>query len=306
MNSLPQPVPQTPANGPVQSWTVQAVLDWTSGHLASHDSLSPRLDAEILLARARDCSRLELYTQYDQELTTAQRAVMRDLVKRRTAYEPVAYLVGHREFFGFDFAVNADTLIPRPDTETLIAELLELARDLPAPPSILDIGTGSGCIAISIAAQLPSAQLTAIDISPAALAVARTNAETHAVSERIAFLCGDLFAPLDPTARFEFIACNPPYVTTSECDQLAPDIRDHEPRIALDGGSDGLDVIRPLIATAPDHLEPGGSLLCEISPEQAGAVSQLLARQPAFESPRIVEDLSGHARVVVASIGPST
>ena len=302
MNPIPQPAPQTPADGPVQCWTVQAVLDWTTAHLAGHNSHSPRLDAEILLAQARDCHRIELYTQYDQELTGQQRAVMRDLVKRRTAFEPVAYLVGHREFFGINFAVNADTLIPRPDTETLVAELLDLARELPGPHSILDIGTGSGCIAITIAAQLPAAQLTAIDISPAALAVAQTNARTHEVSERIAFLCGDLFEPLDAAARFEFIACNPPYVTTAELDQLAPDIRDHEPRTALDGGPDGLDVIRRLVVAAPDHLAPGGNLLCEISPEQADTVGQLLAQQPAFGAPRIVEDLAGHARVVVASI----
>ena len=179
MNAIPQPAGHTPTDNPTQRWTVQAILDWTTGHLAAHGSSSPRLDAEILLAHSRDCQRIELYTQYDQELTPQQRVVMRELVKRRAAREPVAYLVGYREFFGIDFEVNADTLIPRPDTETLVLELLDLARELPAATSILDVGTGSGCIAVSIATGLPSAQLTATDISPAALAVAVANATTH-------------------------------------------------------------------------------------------------------------------------------
>ena len=171
-----------------------------------------------------------------------------------------------------------------------------------APPAILDLGTGCGCIAITLATQLASAQVAAVDISPAALEVARANAETHNVADRIAFFAGDLYEPIPPDRKFQFIASNPPYVTTAELDQLAPDIRDHEPRTALDGGADGLDVIRRLVAEAPGHLAPGGSLLCEISPEQADGVGQLLTEQAAFGSPRTVTDLSGQARVVVASI----
>jgi release factor glutamine methyltransferase len=302
MNAIPQPAGHTPPDNPAQRWTVQAILDWTTAHLAAHGSTSPRLDAEILLARSRDCQRIELYTQYDQELTPQHRVVMRELVKRRAAREPVAYLVGYREFFGIDFEVNADTLIPRPDTETLVLELLDLARELPAATSILDIGTGSGCIAVSIATGLRSAQLTATDISPAALAVAVANATTHEVADRIAFLEGNLFEPLDSHAHFDFIVSNPPYVTTDEIDQLAPDIRDHEPHTALDGGRDGLDLIRQLIASAPRYLAPAGTLLCEISPEQADAVKALLGEQPAFGTPRLVEDLAGEARVVVVSL----
>ena len=302
MNAIPQPAGHTPPDNPAQRWTVQAILDWTTGHLAAHGSTSPRLDAEILLAHSRDCQRIELYTQYDQELTPQHRVVMRELVKRRAAREPVAYLVGYREFFGIDFEVNADTLIPRPDTETLVLELLDLARELPAATSILDIGTGSGCIAVSIATGLRSAQLTATDISPAALAVAVANATTHEVADRITFLEGNLLEPLDSHARFDFIVSNPPYVTTDEIDQLALDIRDHEPHTALDGGRDGLDLIRQLITSVPGHLAPGGTLLCEISPEQADAVKALLGEQPAFGTPRLVEDLAGGARVVVVSL----
>ena len=308
MSTIPLPAPQPPdhrqpaAGGQADRWTVQAVLDWTTGHLADNGSESPRLDAEILLAQARDCRRIELYTQFDQPLTDQQRSVMRDLVKRRAAREPVAYLVGFREFFGIDFALTSDTLIPRPDTETLIVELLDLARQLTAPPAILDLGTGCGCIAITIATQLASAHVSAVDICPAALEVARSNAETHNVADRIAFSAGDLYGPIPPDRKFQFIASNPPYVTTAELDQLAPDIRDHEPRTALDGGADGLDVIRRLVAEAPGHLAPGGSLLCEISPEQADGVGRLVTEQPAFRPPRTVTDLAGQARVIVASI----
>lgn len=305
MNAIPQPDSRAPGSNPITRWTVQAVLDWTTGHLAENDSQSPRLDAEILLAQSRGCQRIELYTQYDQELTAEQRTVMRDLVKRRANHEPVAYLVGHREFFGIDFAVNAHTLVPRPDTETLIVELLDLAREQPNPPAILDVGTGSGCIAITLATQLPNARLTAVDISPEALAVAKANADSHDVSSRMTFLDGDLFDAVDPAARFQFIASNPPYVTSAELSQLPRDIRDHEPHTALDGGADGLDIIRRLLAAAPDHLVPGGSLLCEFSPEQSAGVLDLLAEQPAFEPGRIVEDLAGNARVVVASTRPS-
>ena len=163
-----------------EEWTVRRVLDWTTAHLKQHGSETPRLDAEILLAHARGCRRIELYTRFDEPLTDAQRAVMRDLAKRRAKSEPVAYLVGHREFFSLDLRVTPDVLIPRPDTETLVVELIDAARAVESP-RILDLGTGSGCIAIAAAVNLPSARVTATDLSDAALAIARENAEKHAV-----------------------------------------------------------------------------------------------------------------------------
>ena len=158
-----------------EEWTVRRILDWTTAHLKQHGSDTPRLDAEILLAHARACRRIELYTHFDEPLTDAQRAVMRDLAKRRAKSEPVAYLVGHREFFSLDFRVTPDVLIPRPDTETLVVELIDAAKPLESP-RILDIGTGSGCIAVAAAVNLPKAQITATDLSEAALAIARENA----------------------------------------------------------------------------------------------------------------------------------
>ena len=267
-------------------------------------SETPRLDAEVLLGQVLDRSRTWLFTWPDRVGEPAAVAAFTARVARRAAGEPVAYITGVREFWSLPLAVAPATLIPRPDTETLVVELLDLARELPAAASILEIGTGSGCIAISIASGLSSAQLTATDISPAALAVASTNATTHEVADRIVFLEGDLFEPLDSQARFDFIASNPPYVTTAQLDQLAPDIRDHEPHTALDGGLDGLDLIRRLITSAPGHLAPAGTLLCEISPEQSDAVGALLAEQPAFGTPRFVDDLAGKPRVVVVSLQP--
>ena len=172
--------------------------DWTTAHFKQHGSETPRLDAEILLAHARGCKRIELYTRFDEPMSEAERTTMRDLTRRRAKSEPVAYLVGHREFFSLKFRVTPDVLIPRPETETLVVELLDACKSLEAP-QILDIGTGSGCIAVTVAVNNKSAQVTATDLSEAALAVARSNAEAHAVSDRIRFLQGDLFTPLDKT-----------------------------------------------------------------------------------------------------------
>ena len=290
------PPPTTPAS---DVWTVRRILDWTIPHLKKHGSESPRLDAEILLAHARGCQRIQLYTHFDDPLTEPQRAAMRDLVKRRSAAEPVAYLVGHREFFGLDFAVTSDVLIPRPDTETLVIEAIEWLKQR-SQPRVLDIGTGSGCIAISLAVNCRQAQVTAIDLSAAALAIAQQNAEKHGVTDRIRFLHGDLFAPLADNEQFDLIASNPPYITSAEMETLQPDVRLHEPHSALDGGPDGLDVIRRLIAAAPPHLAAGGSLLIEIDGAQADAVTQLLAANSHYEEIAVLKDLAKQPRVVRA------
>jgi len=280
-------------------WTVARILEWTTGHLERHGSETPRLDTEILLARARGCRRIELYTDFDQELSDDQRATMRDLVMRRAAAEPVAYLVGFREFFGLDFQVTPDVLIPRPDTETVVVELLDRARGLDAP-RVLDVGTGSGCIAITVAVRLPGARVTATDISAAAIEVARGNAGNHGVTDRINFACGDLYSALDPGDHFDVIASNPPYVSRGELEELSDDIRLHEPHAALDGGDDGLDIVRRLVSDAAGHLHPAGWLLLEISPEQAEAVTAMVIDTGMFDTPDITTDLANRDRVVAA------
>lgn len=281
------------------AWTVRKVLEWTTQHLQKHGSETPRLDAEVLLAHARQCRRIELYTNYDEPLSDAVRAQMRELVQRRANAEPVAYLVGHREFFSLDFAVTPDVLIPRPDTETLVLELLSRARGM-AAPRVLDLCTGSGCIAVSVARNCPAAIVTATDISEGALAVARGNVERHHVSDRVELLQGDLFGPLPAGTTFDFVASNPPYIPTAEIETLAGDVRRHEPRLALDGGPDGLAFYRRIAAGVGPLLKPGGSLLVEIGSTQDAAVRALFAEWAELEVRATLKDTAGLPRVVSA------
>jgi release factor glutamine methyltransferase len=278
---------------------VGKIIDWTTAHLRKHGSESPRLEAEILLAHARACPRIQLYVQYNELLTDDQRTVMRDLVRRRAQAEPVAYLVGHREFFALDFRVTPDVLIPRPETEALVLQLIAAAKSLPNP-RILDVGTGSGCIAIAAAVNVPDARVTATDISARALDVARENTNRHQVADRVRILEGNLFAPLPSGEQFEIMASNPPYVADSEIETLPADIRLHEPHLALRAGREGLDVITRLIAEAPRHLAPSGLLIIEISPEQVPRVTALVIASAKFEAPRTIKDSAGQPRVVIA------
>lgn len=289
---------KAPENSP-DVWTVRRILQWTTAHLAKHGSDTPRLDAEILLAHARSCARIELYTRFDEQLSEPQRAVMRTLVRRRAQSEPVAYLVGHREFFSLDFRVTPNVLIPRPETETLVVELLTSIEPL-ANPRVADIGTGSGCIAVAVAANNPRVEITAVDISEAALSIARENAGRHGVSDRIRLVEGNLLEPLAGQPPFDAIVSNPPYVADGELPTLQPDVRLHEPNQALSAGEDGLNVIRRLILGAHSHLTGGGVLLMEISPEQSDAIVRLLNDAGYYTGVRIVKDSSGDARVVHA------
>lgn len=285
--------------GAPEVWTVKKVLDWTIGHLKQHGCESARLDAEILLAHSRRCRRIQLYTEYDAPLTPEERATMRNLVRRRATLEPVAYLVGFREFFGLEFDVEPGVLIPRPDTESLVMTALEVANELTSP-RILDVCTGTACVPIAIAANCSSARLTAIEIDAAAARIAERNIQKHQLSNRIALLEGDLFSPLASDSVFDVITANPPYVTDEEMNTLQPDIRLHEPELALRGGSDGLDLIRRLITDAASWLSDNGTLLLETGSQQGDSVCQLLEANGGFEPAQIVKDLGGRARVVRA------
>jgi release factor glutamine methyltransferase len=298
-------VSETPQAAADDVWTVRRVLEWTTQHLKKHGSETPRLDAEILLAQARDCPRIALYTQFDEPLSEPVRARMRELVQRRAQAEPVAYLVGHREFFSLDFDVTRDVLIPRPDTETLVMAVLDAAKSI-TEPKILDLCTGSGCVAISVAKNCPGARVTATDLSAAAIEVARKNAVKHHVDDRVTLMTGDLFAAIDANDRFDIISANPPYVTTRELETLARDIRKYEPRAALDGGADGLDVVRRIIREAPQHLVPGGSIFLEISPEQGAAVETLFTEAGPYADVSVLKDLSGRIRVAAARRAAAT
>lgn len=289
------------------NWTIRKVLEWTTSHLKKHGSNTPRLDAEVLLAHARQCQRIQLYTHYDEELTEEVRAVMRDLVQRRAQHEPVAYLVGEREFFSLPFFVNADVLIPRPDSETLIVEAISCLKSTPVegeavveprPWRIADLCTGSGCLAITLARQFPAARLVATDLSEKALEVASKNVERHALKERVELRQGSLFEPLPNQPPYDLIVSNPPYIPRAEIETLDEDVRRHEPRLALDGGTDGMDVLRPLIAHGADYLLPGGWMLLEFTPEQAPALFEFAQAQPDWSLVQVVKDLSQRPRVL--------
>jgi release factor glutamine methyltransferase len=292
--------------------TIAQALAWATDQLRA-TSETPRLDAELLLAHVAGWERARLLAESRQPLENGQEDAFHRLVERRMALEPVAYLVGHKEFYGLDFVVDRRVLVPRPETELLVELALQTAStknqeprtDQHQPSSgsrfsalgsnlIADIGTGSGCIAIALAVHLPAARVIAVDQSPDALDVALLNAARHGVAARVQLRLGDLLAPLDEPV--DLLVSNPPYTILSEIDA---GVRRHEPRAALDGGPHGLDLYRRLLEQAPAKLRPGGAVLLEIGATQAAAVTAL-ARQR-FPSARIAthQDLAGLDRVVV-------
>jgi len=281
------------------SWTVGELLDWTAGFLAQHRSEFPRLDAEVLLAHVLGCRRIELYTRYAEIAAPAVRQRFRELINRRVEGCPVAYLVGRKEFFSLPLEVSPAVLIPRPESEFVVMECLRLAKEMPEP-TVLDIGTGSGNLVLAIAQQHKGARLTAVDISPEALAIARRNADKHGVAERIMFLQGDLFEPVPAGAKFDFIVSNPPYIPHDDIAGLAVGVRDYEPRLALDGGPDGYAVFDRLIAGARQYLKPSGHLIVEIGAPQEGPARAKIAALQSYELADTIQDYSRHPRVLQA------
>lgn len=271
-----------------ETWTIESILRVTKDFFAGRGIESARLDAEILLTSVLGVGRVALYTQYDRPLTEEELDAFRALVRRRGALEPVAYILGEREFYGRPFVVTPDVLVPRPETEHLVDAILEWGKG-PAIETVLDVGTGSGCIGITLACELPTARVSATDTSTAALAVARRNAEALGVSDRTEWLAADIF-PAE--GRFRVIASNPPYVPVGD-PRVQERVRLHEPKSALYAGADGLDVIRRLIAEAPSRLESPGLLAFELGAGQADAVSAL-AREVRF-----VNDLQGIPRIAL-------
>ena len=249
------------------------VLRGAETYLAERGVENPRLNAEHLLAHALGLKRMELYLQFDRHLTESERAPLRETVKRRGAREPLQHILGTAEFHGSTFASDKRALIPRPETEQLVEIALEIVKGK-ASTRILDIGTGSGVIAITLALAIPSAEVHAADLSPDALALATENAARHGLTDRIVFHQTDLFPTND--SKFDLIIANLPYIPSEEIASLSPEVR-HDPLSALDGGPDGLDLVRRLIDAAPDRLAPGGVLLLELGAGQADAVNTLMA-----------------------------
>lgn len=283
-------------------WTVRDLITWTAKHFTAKGIDDPAKEARLLLAHALGCRPIEVLTRYDDPPTDAERQRFRELVKRRADGCPVAYLVGGKDFYLLTFEVTPDVLIPRPDTETLVQTGLDFLKGKPTP-CVLDLGTGSGCVAVSIAHKVKAARVTAVDVSPAAAGVAARNAEKHGVGDRVAVLVGDLFAPLPADARFDLIVSNPPYIAASEIDTLEVGVRQFEPRLALDGGADGLEFYRRLAADAAGWLKPGGHLMVEVGWTQETAVRELFAAAGWVPLPS-VKDQEGRWRVVRAQLGP--
>ncbi len=281
------------------AWTVARLLSWTQDYFRQHRLESPRLCAELLLASALGCERIQLYTRFDQTPDRDGLTRFRDLVRRAAGGAPIAYLTGFKEFFALSFRVTADVLIPRPETEVLVERVIDLVRKDASLVRLLDLCTGSGCIAIALARNLPGAQLFASDISDAALRVARENAARLGVAEKLQFAQGDLFEPWRSAAEFDLVTANAPYIASGEIATLPANVRDFEPRLALLAGDDGLALIRRIVAAAPERLRCGGWLFLEVAFDQAARVAELFERHR-WETPLTFRDDLGHWRVVAA------
>lgn len=282
-----------------EAWTVRSLLQWARDWLGKKGVENPRLDAELLLARALRCDRLRLYVDHDKPPEAAELQLFKELILRRAAREPVAYILGVREFYGRPFAVDRRVFIPRPETELLVQAALEaLGAPEQAQGRVLDLCAGSGAIGVTLAAERPSLRVDLVEVSEGAAEVARANAAAHAPG-RCEVRVGDLYAALPEPGRYRAIVSNPPYVPQGDAARLAPEIAQHEPQLALFGGLDGLDVIRPLVAGAPARLQPGGWLFLEIDPPQAAAVIALCG-QAGLASARVQRDLAGLDRIVSA------
>jgi release factor glutamine methyltransferase len=278
-------------------WTIKKLLDWTTDYFTKAKIENPHLEAEILLAHTLQIKRIDLYIRFEQVLTKDELARFKGCILRRKDHEPTAYITGIRSFMSLDLNVTKDVLIPRPETEILVESAIDIAKTL-ENPKILDIGTGSGAIAVSLAKYLPASYIYVTDISEKAIEAAELNAKKHGVQDRIKLEVADLFPK--EALTFDLIVSNPPYIKTADIDGLAPEIRDFEPRMAYDGGEDGLKYYKTIIGKAGGYLMSGGQLLLEIDPGLLEAISKM-AQENGFGNFKIKKDLNGLERVVVIS-----
>jgi release factor glutamine methyltransferase len=280
-------------------WTVQRILQWTTQFLQARGVESARLESELLLAHARGCPRIRLYTDFEAQVTADERSRMREMVQRRSRREPLSYIVGEREFYGRPYTVGPGVLIPRPETEILIDVTLE---QLPTDSAALiaDVGCGSGCIAATLALQRTACRLVATDVSAQALEFTRVNLTRHDLLSRVQLLQGDLLEPIAQVHdSLDGVVSNPPYIRDGDMAALAPEVAEYEPRDALIGGPDGLDVVRRLIEQSSGIIRPGGFIVLELDPPQAGEICQLLEAN-GFGQCRIRQDLNHQDRIVQA------
>jgi len=278
------------------TWTIEAVLRWATDDFRARGLDSPRLDAELLLARALSSTRIQLIVDAKRPLSAEELGAYRELVKRRRAREPIAYILGEREFYGRSFRVDRRVLIPRPDTEALVDVALDRTRSASMSMRALDLCTGSACVAVALARERPTSFVVAVDASDGAVAVARDNA-LRLGAYNVAVRHGDLFGALKQSCRFDLVTANPPYIPAGDIATLEPEVRDYEPRLALDGGDDGLAIVRRVVAEAPAHLVDAGVLAVEVCAGEARAVAELFARA-GFADVELRRDYARIERVV--------
>ena len=284
-------------------WTIKRLLNWTTEYFTEKNIDAPRLSAEILLSGVLSMQRIELYTNFEKVVTKPNLDTLHKLVKRASQHEPIAYLVGKTEFYSIPLQINSDCLIPRPETELLVERAIEFLRTRQGPQFVCDLCTGSGCIAIAIAKNFENANITATDISDAALNVAAKNVEHYQLKNRIQLLCGDLFDPVLPqldVSPFDLIVCNPPYVSTAEFELLDKNVKDYEPESALLAGTDGLDIYRRITEKIYQFLKPDGALILEIGFAQGPSVKNLLENTNCFAEIKIEKDPQNNDRIITA------
>jgi release factor glutamine methyltransferase len=282
-------------------WTLIKLIQWATAYFDAHDIDSPRATAEILLAHAMGVKRIDLYLRYDQPLNSDELNRFKTLIKRRTKREPVAYIVGHKEFWSMDLEVNRDVLIPRPETECLVERALEnLAADPnPGCKSILELGTGSGAVVLALASENSRHSYVGTDISSDAVRVARRNSMRHGMGAKICFMVADWFAPFDAkSGQFDLIVSNPPYIRSDDLKRLQPEIHAYEPVAALDGAKDGLRYLRHIIQCAYLYLKPAGALLLEMGHDQQAPIKQIIDASDQYEDAQFYKDYSGYDRIV--------
>ena len=287
-----------------ESWTILKLLGWTTDYFNKHHVSEPRSSAEVLLAHVLSQDRLFLYLNYDRPMEAEELSAYKACIKRRLAGEPSQYITGTQEFWSLPLRVNPYVLIPRPETEILVEAAVDFVRrqsNYETNSCILDLGTGSGAIAIALARELPGARIVAVDLSMPALLVARENAKLNQVEKQVHFVQSDMLEGIPGASeKLSLVVSNPPYVSHAELNRLPREIRDYEPRRALDGGPDGLDAVRHLIMKAPAVLRRGGGLLLEMGAGQAEIVSSHVLQSRKYKSFRILKDYGGIDRVLVA------
>jgi release factor glutamine methyltransferase len=286
---------------PEEPWTILKLLHWTTDYFKKNKVAEPRASAEVLLAHLLSEDRLFLYLNYDRPMDAEELATFRTFVKRRLEGEPNQYITGTQEFWSLPFRVNPDVLIPRPETEVLLETVLEFLGSPKTEITVLDLGTGSGAVAVTLAREFDLIRIVATDLSKAAVKLAQENALLNQVGSKIHFICADMFSAFSSVSqKFAVVATNPPYVSHAEFSGLSREVRDYEPRYALDGGPDGLTAIKHIIKEAPAFLSQRGALIMEIGAEQTESVAALVRGSQRYERYRIIKDYSGLDRVLLA------